>query len=76
MKVLCEGVVCCSASKTNPLILRELPQPCGERQCWSPKGWQDQSSAGAAHCQAALGLSSLQHVGWAWKGWVFLGRRD
>lgn len=29
---------------------------------------QEQSSAGAAHCQAALGLSGLQHVGWAQKG--------
>lgn len=49
-------------SKQN-LTLRQLQaQPCREGQCWSPAGWQDQSSAGAPHCQAALGLSGLQHV--------------
>lgn len=51
-------------SKQN-LTLRQLQaQPCREGQCWSPEGWQDQSSAGAAHCQAALGLCSLLHMGW------------
>lgn len=57
------------------LTLTQLPSHAGRGRAGVLRDGRTRAVLGLhTLCQAALGLSSLQHMQWPWKEWVLSGR--